>query len=247
MKFTGKADDIEVGLTYFGARNYVPRLGQWASADPLTIQGLQGDPNPYAYVSGRVIASTDPNGLQGVRGELDMVFDDPPESVEEVCICHPHKDRPAEKVKIRQPIKFVRDRVQSAGPVPERTYTITGSFSDSAGGVPVVESSGYDLPRMEGDAFGAYIALNDPATARRRRDVGTETLVTQVILPLALTPLTSPAAMLSKATGVLGYGGRMVAPLAAEEVAAGRAGGVLLGAEPEVGSGEAYSVLFEAR
>lgn len=62
-KFTGKEEDIEVGLVYFGARYYHPHLMQWASADPLTIHGLGGDLNPYAYVGGRVLSHVDPFGL----------------------------------------------------------------------------------------------------------------------------------------------------------------------------------------
>ena len=45
-KFTGKEEDIEVGLHYFGARYYSPQLGRWLSADPLTIHGLGSDLNP---------------------------------------------------------------------------------------------------------------------------------------------------------------------------------------------------------
>jgi len=63
FKFTGKEEDIEVGVTYFGARFYNAHIGRWMSADPLTIHGLAGDPNPYAYVGGRVSAFVDPMGL----------------------------------------------------------------------------------------------------------------------------------------------------------------------------------------
>ncbi len=61
-KFTGKEEDIEVGLQYFGARYLVVALNRWASPDPVTIHGLQGDPNPYAYVKGRPTVMVDPNG-----------------------------------------------------------------------------------------------------------------------------------------------------------------------------------------
>ncbi len=64
FKFTGKEEDIEVGVTYFGARYYNARLGRWMSADPLAIHGLGGDPNPYAYVRGRVMTHVDPFGLE---------------------------------------------------------------------------------------------------------------------------------------------------------------------------------------
>jgi len=62
-RFTGKEEDVEVGLTYFGARYYSPYMGRFVSPDPLTIHALGADLNPYADVSGRVFNATDPNGL----------------------------------------------------------------------------------------------------------------------------------------------------------------------------------------
>ena len=62
-KFTGKEDDVALGMTYFGARYYSPYLGTWMSPDPLAIHGLGGDLNPYAYVHGRVTTAIDPMGL----------------------------------------------------------------------------------------------------------------------------------------------------------------------------------------
>ena len=67
-KFTGKEEDIEVGLQYFGARYFQPHLGRWLSPDPLAIHGLGGDLNPYAYVRGRVSSLTDPTGLEDSSG-----------------------------------------------------------------------------------------------------------------------------------------------------------------------------------
>jgi RHS repeat-associated protein len=61
--FTGKEEDVEVGLQYFGKRFYAPLLGRWVSADPLTTHGLGGDLNLYAYVSGQALKATDPLGL----------------------------------------------------------------------------------------------------------------------------------------------------------------------------------------
>jgi RHS repeat-associated protein len=66
-KFTGKEEDIEVGLTYFGARYYSANLGRFVSPDPLTIHGLGADLNPYAYVGGRVMTHVDPWGLEEVE------------------------------------------------------------------------------------------------------------------------------------------------------------------------------------
>ncbi len=73
FKFTGKEEDIEVGLAYFGARYYLPQLGRWASADPLTIHGFGGDTNPYAYVGGRVTSAIDPMGLEPIPANATNV------------------------------------------------------------------------------------------------------------------------------------------------------------------------------
>jgi RHS repeat-associated protein len=70
-RFTGKEDDAETGLQYFGKRFYAPLLNRWASADPLTIHGLGGDLNAYAYVHGSVLSAIDPNGLESCPGGTD--------------------------------------------------------------------------------------------------------------------------------------------------------------------------------
>jgi RHS repeat-associated protein len=62
-KFTGKEEDVEVGLVYFGARYYHPQLHRWISPDPLAIHAWGSDANPYAYVGGHVARAVDPNGL----------------------------------------------------------------------------------------------------------------------------------------------------------------------------------------
>ena len=63
-RFTGKEEDVEVGLTYFGARYYSPYLTRFISPDPLTIHAVGADLNPYAYVGGHVFNATDPFGLE---------------------------------------------------------------------------------------------------------------------------------------------------------------------------------------
>ncbi|GMV19447.1 MAG: hypothetical protein AMXMBFR56_76710 [Polyangiaceae bacterium] len=66
-RFTGKEEDVEVGLQYFGKRYYAPLLNRWVSADPLAVHELgEADPNLYAYVSGTILRSIDPFGLQEV-------------------------------------------------------------------------------------------------------------------------------------------------------------------------------------
>jgi RHS repeat-associated protein len=62
--FTGKEEDVEVGLVYFGKRFLSPQLGRWVSADPLAVHAPgKADFNLYAYVSGAVLKSVDPVGL----------------------------------------------------------------------------------------------------------------------------------------------------------------------------------------
>jgi RHS repeat-associated protein len=62
-RFTGKEEDVEVGLQYFGKRYLNPLLGRWMSPDPLTVHTYGSDLNVYAYVSGTVLKATDPIGL----------------------------------------------------------------------------------------------------------------------------------------------------------------------------------------
>ena len=63
-RFTGKEEDAEVGLTYFGKRYLNAYLGRWISADPLAIHAPgEADLNVYAYVSGSVLKNVDPLGL----------------------------------------------------------------------------------------------------------------------------------------------------------------------------------------
>ncbi|GMV20002.1 MAG: hypothetical protein AMXMBFR56_82260 [Polyangiaceae bacterium] len=62
-RFTGKEEDVEVGLQYFGKRYYAPLLNRWVSADPLTVHALGADLNVYAYVRGMALKAIDPLGL----------------------------------------------------------------------------------------------------------------------------------------------------------------------------------------
>ena len=63
--FTGKEGDEEVGLTYFGERSLIPRVGRWASPDPAQVHGLGGGEvgNSYHYVAGNLLVARDPLGL----------------------------------------------------------------------------------------------------------------------------------------------------------------------------------------
>jgi RHS repeat-associated protein len=62
-RFTGKEEDVEVGLQYFGKRFLSPQLGRWVSADPLAVHQAGSDLNLYAYVHGSVLRAVDPLGL----------------------------------------------------------------------------------------------------------------------------------------------------------------------------------------
>jgi RHS repeat-associated protein len=64
FRFTGKEDDVEFGLAYFGKRFFSTPLGRWVSPDPLAVHRPgNGDENLYAYVQGAVLRATDPLGL----------------------------------------------------------------------------------------------------------------------------------------------------------------------------------------
>ncbi len=81
-RFTGKEEDIEVGLTYFGARYYSPALNRWTSADPLAVHAPgEADLNLYAYVHGQVLRAVDPFGLQGQGTAMPAAPDDGIETV----------------------------------------------------------------------------------------------------------------------------------------------------------------------
>lgn len=74
--FTGKEEDIEIGLQYFGKRYLSPYLGRWVSADPMAVHAPgKADLNLYAYVAGRALRAVDPLGLTMVldaqMGEAD--------------------------------------------------------------------------------------------------------------------------------------------------------------------------------
>ncbi len=93
-RFTGKEEDIEVGLQYFGKRYYAPLLQRWISPDPLAVHAPgKADLNLYAYVHGRVLVAVDPVGLQqaGPESRANQQIEqnkarggDPPEQVQQL-------------------------------------------------------------------------------------------------------------------------------------------------------------------
>ena len=66
LGFTGKEEDEEVGLVYFGERYLIQHLGRWASADPLSVHAMGGGEagNGFHYVSGNILQGRDPIGLE---------------------------------------------------------------------------------------------------------------------------------------------------------------------------------------
>lgn len=62
--WTDKEDDQGSGFVYFGKRWFVPQLGRWLSADPLAVHSPgSADLDLYAYSDGRLLFTTDPDGL----------------------------------------------------------------------------------------------------------------------------------------------------------------------------------------
>jgi RHS repeat-associated protein len=59
-KFSGKEQDTETGLDYFGARYYMPALGRWAAVDP--VASSMPEWSPYNYVYDNPVGQTDPDG-----------------------------------------------------------------------------------------------------------------------------------------------------------------------------------------
>ncbi len=77
-RFTGKEEDVEVGLAYFSVGAFLaPALGRWVNPDPLALHTLDADLNLFAYVHGRVLIATDPDGLAEDEGAKMSVPDAP--------------------------------------------------------------------------------------------------------------------------------------------------------------------------
>jgi RHS repeat-associated protein len=67
--FQGAFYGSEVGLYRMGARTYQPALGRFLSPDPV---GQLGGLNLFAFVSGRPLLETDPDGTNGRPGQPNV-------------------------------------------------------------------------------------------------------------------------------------------------------------------------------
>jgi len=63
--FAGGMVDADTGLVRFGARDYDPAIGRWASKDPIRFEG--GQTNIYAYVGNDPVNFTDLMGFYGTN------------------------------------------------------------------------------------------------------------------------------------------------------------------------------------
>lgn len=73
-RYTGMERDEETGLSYHGARYYLPWLGRWLSADPI---GIGDGVNQFQYSKSNPIKHVDRNGKQskealGAIGEFNL-------------------------------------------------------------------------------------------------------------------------------------------------------------------------------
>jgi RHS repeat-associated protein len=74
--FTGKEEDAEFGIVYFGKRFYSPFLNRWITADPLAVHAPgRADLNLYAYVHAQILKAIDPSGLLESYAQAKVEFD----------------------------------------------------------------------------------------------------------------------------------------------------------------------------
>jgi RHS repeat-associated protein len=69
-RFSTKRYDEATGLSYYGYRFYIPKLGRWMNRDPL---GEAGGINLYGFVGNNPVNFVDPWGLWTWQGEAKYV------------------------------------------------------------------------------------------------------------------------------------------------------------------------------
>jgi len=70
-RFTGKEEDVETGLYYYGARYYDPRTSVWLSVDPKADE-MPGW-SPYNYCFNNPIVLIDPDGAKPTPREAALI------------------------------------------------------------------------------------------------------------------------------------------------------------------------------
>jgi RHS repeat-associated protein len=76
LRFPGQYFDQETGMHQNWFRDYAPKTGRYAEADPI---GLQSAVDPYSYVDGSPVARIDPFGLFEVDSSCDLPSERLPE------------------------------------------------------------------------------------------------------------------------------------------------------------------------
>jgi RHS repeat-associated protein len=177
-RFTGKEDDVEVGLIYFGRRFYAPLLQRWISADPLAVHAPgEADLNLYAYVHGKVLVAVDPVGLEpGVD-----------ESSADAPMSEPSPDTLPESWVSSAPVPSRAD--PPPAPVSDSrfsSYQDTGQLTSSPS--PQPES---DEPRPPRTDFWGALGQGDLSVLDRlkRPEVGESIAPTPIPIPPAMAQL----------------------------------------------------------
>ena len=168
-RFTGKEEDVEVGLQYFGKRYLNPLLGRWVSADPLAIHAPgEADLNVYAYVSGSVLKNVDPLGLQQTSADAPASeAGNTPNSSQSSNVV----TLPEIQIHGSVPSGSGKDEAASKGPVPlkdDADYVLAGAWNRGVDATAdALESAGTSGAGVRVDEEGeTLVLLMDPTAAK---------------------------------------------------------------------------------
>jgi RHS repeat-associated protein len=170
-RFTGKEEDVEVGLQYFGKRYYAPLLGRWVSADPLSVHELGADINVYAYVHARVLSATDPLGLADEGVPRSSVIEIAPVTV----VGHPATFREMVQYSVEEEQEAAKAGVCT---IPTITTPEGGGIDipfDEQPDVKAIRQGYQDLETVAQSPIGATGAIGaagqDPETRHKKIEV----------------------------------------------------------------------------